>query len=126
MKHLGLISAAAREKEKGGGVGAPLHTDTACFNISQPRSRFLCIKQVGREKPTSGRRCEDKESGEEQKVNVANKKAYMCLENTEGCLHRSLAIVYFVTSDLMQDLSAIGRVPCHSQPGMHRPVVLCT
>lgn len=35
--------------------------------------------------------------------------------NEGGCLHRSLAIVYFVTSNLMLDLPAIGRASCHSQ-----------
>lgn len=48
------------------------------------------------------------------------------IENEGGCLHRSLAIVYFVTSNLMQDLSAIGRVPCHSRPQLHEPVMSYT
>lgn len=79
-----------------------------------------------RGKPTPERRCEDKESGEEQKVNVANGACVSRTENEVGCLYRSLAIVYFVTSNLMQDLSAIGCVPCHSRPQLHKPVMLYT
>ncbi len=75
-------SSSSRNRRRSG--RAPAHTvDTACFNRRQTLSPFLCIKQVGRGKPTPGRRCEDKESGEEQKVNVANEEVRMCLENRE-------------------------------------------
>lgn len=61
---------------------SPAHR-RCCFNRRQTLSPFFFIKPVGRGMSTPGRRCEDKESGEEQKVNVANEKVRMCLENRE-------------------------------------------
>lgn len=51
-------------------------------------------------------------------------RKYACvwrIANQGSCLHRSLAIVYFVISNLLQDLSVIGLVPCHLTAAAAQP-----
>lgn len=77
-----------------------------------------------------GGRCEDKESGEEQKGNGANMEAAFVRgmkKKTEGGCRPPLPLnVCFVTSDLMLDHSTIGRLPRHSRPQLHEPLMLYT
>lgn len=75
MKHLDLIAAGRGNKS--------ILIDMTCFSGGQtPRSTPQC--QTGAMNDNDMiRRCEDKESGEEQKVNVANQEACMCQEKRE-------------------------------------------
>lgn len=117
------LSEKSEGEEKEASI--PLYIDAACVQHTVPEpSPFY---QTGGTQ-TPGRRCEDKESGEEQKVNVANEEACMCLENRERGRLSSQILCNCVLCHIRFDARAVSAAAASlatRHRGLHKSPMLC-